>query len=201
MARRKVRKRVSTRRKVTRRKVVRRRVVRRKPISSKIIGVFRNEVVREALSAILIIAILYFGIQGAIFLILRTDSPMMAVDSNSMKHTSEGWKNYYLEQGYDPSKFSFQDGFEKGDLIILKSVNFQEIAVGDVIVFWNPNSESNWVHRVAKIENGQILTKGDANPSTDQPNAAPPITPEEVRGKVILVIPKLGWLSLWIRGE
>lgn len=182
MVKRRVGKRVSTRRKVARRKVVRRRVVRRKPISRKIIGVFRNEVVREALSAILIIAILYFGIQGTIFLILRTDSPMMAVVSNSMKPT-----------------------FERGDLIFVKGVDSpDQIMQGDIIVFQFQGDSETKVHRVVEIVTQdnelQFRTKGD-NPITNPTPDSRLVKFEEVKGKAIFWIPKLGYISLWIRGE
>lgn len=173
-------KRRARKRKITRRKPVRRRVIKRKPISRKIVDVFRHEGVREALSAILIIAILYFGIQGAIFIILRTDSPMMAVVSNSMKPT-----------------------FERGDLIFVKGVDSPgKIKQGDIIVFRLENERETKVHRVVEIvpNNGnQVLfrTKGDHNLNPDKKL----VSFEEVKGEVIFWIPKLGYVSLWIRGE
>lgn len=174
MVKRKVRKRV-----LTRRRVVRHRVVKRKPISRKLVGVFSNEAVREVLSAILIITLLYFGIQGAMFIILRTDSPMMAVVSNSMKPK-----------------------FERGDLIFIKGVDSpDQIKVGDIIVFRLQNESITKVHRVIEVINqdDQVLfrTKGDANSSPDPS----PVSFEEVKGKVLFWIPKLGYISLWIRGE
>jgi len=175
-------KREARKRKVTRRKAVRRRAVKRKPISRKFVSVFRHEAVREALSAILIITILYFGIQGTMFLILHTDSPMMAVVSGSMEPT-----------------------FERGDLIFIKGVDSpDEIKQGDIIVFqfegaravaWGSEAK---VHRVISIENNQFWTQGDNNSNSDPWN---PVSFEEVRGKVIFWLPKLGYISLWIRGE
>jgi len=166
-------------RKARKRILTRPKVVRRKPVSRKIISVFKHDVVREVLSAILIIAILYFGIQGAIFIILRTDSPMMAVVSDSMKPT-----------------------FERGDLIFVKGVDSpDEIKQGDIIVFQLKGDPETKVHRVVDIENnnGQVRfrTKGDHNPNIDPWK----VSFEEVKGKVIFWIPKLGYLSLWIRGE
>jgi signal peptidase len=140
---------------------------------------FKHEVVREVLSAILIIAILYFGIQGTTFIIMRTDSPMMAVVSNSMYPT-----------------------FERGDLIFVKGVDSpDEIKRGDIIVFQLDGDPETKVHRVVEIENndGQLRfrTKGDHNPNIDPWN----VSFEEVKGRVLFWIPKLGYLSLWIRGE
>jgi len=167
-------------RKARKRVLTRRKVVRRRPVSRKIISVFKHEVVREVLSAILIIAILYFGIQGATFIILRTDSPMMAVVSGSMEPT-----------------------FARGDLVFVKGVDSpSEIKQGDIIVFRLEGEQETKVHRVYEIvqnNDNQVLfrTKGDHNPSPD-PKL---VSFEEVKGKVIFWIPKLGYLSLWIRGE
>ena len=164
---------------MTRPKVVRHRAIKRKPFSRKLVDALRHDVVREVLSAILIIAILYFGIQGATFIILRTDSPMMAVVSNSMYPT-----------------------FERGDLIFVRGVDSpDEIKQGDIIVFQLKGDPETKVHRVVEIENNngqvQFKTKGDHNPNIDPWD----VSFEEVKGKVLFWIPKLGYLSLWIRGE
>jgi signal peptidase I len=134
----------------------------------------RHKRSREVLSAILIIGILYFGIQGAMFIIFRTDSPMLAVRSNSMKPT-----------------------FERGDMLVLKGVDsISELKVHDIIVYQD-TSGKEIVHRVVNISPGNMITtRGDANPTDD-----PPITFQQVRGKVLFWIPKLGYISLWIRGE
>jgi signal peptidase len=171
-------KRKARKRKVTRRKAVRRRAIKRKPIGRKIVSAFRHEAVREAISAILIIAILYFGAQGTMFLILRTDSPMMAVVSPSMEPT-----------------------FERGDLLFVQGVHSpDEIKISDIIVYQETGDGKQIVHRIVDIEikdnRVEITTKGDANQTND-----PPIGFEQVRGKVVFWLPKLGYISLWLRGE
>ena len=157
-----------------RRKVVRHRAIKRKPFSRKLVDALRHDVVREVLSAILIIAIFYFGIQGTMFIIFRTDSPLRAVSSNSMKPT-----------------------FERGDLIFIKGVDsLSEIKIHDIIVYQDMSGKPI-VHRVVNIsQDNKITTKGDANSNND-----PPITFEQVKGKVLFWIPKLGYLSLWIQGD
>jgi signal peptidase len=137
-----------------------------------------HEALREVLSGILIVAILYFGVQGALFLILRTDSPMMAVVSNSMKPT-----------------------FERGDLLMVMGVESpSDIAENDIIVYRLEGQTNSIVHRVIEVvnQNDQVLfkTKGDANSSPD-PRL---VKPHEVRGKVLFWIPKLGYISIWFRG-
>ena len=161
---------------LTKRTAVRHRVVKRKPpIRRKPVEAPRHDEVREVLSAILVIGILYFGIQGSMFIIFHTDSPMLAVVSNSMVPT-----------------------FERGDLIFVKGVDsISDIKIHDIIVYQD-SSGKEIVHRVVNIDlsDNMITTKGDANPSDD-----PPFLFDRVKGKVLFWIPRIGYISLWIRRE
>ena len=171
MVKRRTKKRVLTKRTTVRRRVVKRKPpIRRAPVEAP-----KHDEVREVLSAILIIGILYFGIQGSMFIIFRTDSPMLAVVSGSMK-----------------------PAFERGDLIFIKGVDsISDIKIGDIIVYQDSTGREI-VHRVVGInaQDNIITTKGDANPSGD-----PPFPFDRVRGKVLFWIPRIGYISLWIRRE
>lgn len=84
-----------------------------------------------------------------------------------------------------------------GDIAIVKSVAPEEVKVGDVIMFYT--SKSNRVlHRVIAIDNvdGKIefITRGDNLNVTDDP-----VTLDRFAGKMTLVIPKIGWISIGIR--
>lgn len=69
-----------------------------------------------------------------------------------------------------------------GDAVIVRIT--KQIEENDIIVF---NQDDNFItHRVIKLEENLITTKGDANKSSDLP-----ITKDEVIGKVVLIIPKL----------
>jgi len=111
---------------------------------------------------------------------LNTEAPMMAVVSNSMKPT-----------------------FERGDLLLVRGVSSPaEIAIGDIIVYRSEHQSALIVHRVIeKIvdENSRVWfkTQGDANPGPD-PTL---VRPEDVKGKVTFIIPKLGYISLLLRGS
>jgi signal peptidase I len=171
LAKKRTKKRVLTKRTAARRKVVKRKPpVRRKPVETG-----KVDEVREVVSAVLIIGILYFGIQGSMFLVFRTDSPMLAVVSNSMVPT-----------------------FQRGDLIFVKGVDsIGELKVHDIIVYQD-GSGKEIVHRIVfeNVQDNTIITKGDANLGPD-----PPIKFEQVRGKVLFWIPRIGYISLWIRRE
>jgi signal peptidase I len=160
---------------LTKRTAVRRRVVKRKPqVTRKLVEAPKHDEVREIASAILIIGIMYFGIQGSMFIIFHTDSPMLAVVSNSMTPT-----------------------FQRGDLIFVKGVDsISDIKVHDIIVYQDSTGREI-VHRVVNISPDNIITtKGDANSSPD-----PSFTFDRVRGKVLFWIPRIGYISLWIRRE
>ena len=69
----------------------------------------------------------------------------------------------------------------------------KDLAVGDVITFHQGRMEI--VHRIIEIKtDGTLVTKGDANQTPD-----PPITLEEVDGKVVGVAPTVGKIVSSIR--
>ncbi len=165
------------------------------------VKIFGRKIVREVLEFVLILSILYFGVSGVLVLALRTDTYWMAVVSNSMKHDGEGWREIFETNGYDTSQFPLQGGFERGDMLIIQGVSsVTEISIGDVILF-DTGRPIPTVHRVVVMwsdENGiaRTTTKGDNVTSLDSP-----LKPEQIRGKVIFVIPELGHLSLWFQGS
>jgi len=83
-------------------------------------------------------------------------------------------------------------------LIVQGHVPFEDIEVGDIIVFNRPSGHDRViVHRVASIiddEPKTIRTKGDANPASI-PGTDFPITEEEYIGKVAYVIPQVGYVT------
>lgn len=83
-------------------------------------------------------------------------------------------------------------------LIVQGHVPFEDIQVGDIIVFNRPSGHDRViVHRVASIIDDDpktIRTKGDANPASI-PGTDFPITKEEYIGKVAYVIPQIGYVT------
>jgi len=93
---------------------------------------------------------------------------------------------------------------EVGDLVVVRSVSFSSIHVGDVIVFARPTAggtcgDEILVHRVVGIvSNGGLVTQGDdrqTNPVPDEPTQWPYVTADCVRGEVMMSIPYLGSVS------
>ena len=90
-------------------------------------------------------------------------------------------------------------------VIINHNVAFNNLRIGDIIVFKSPGSlipdeqHETIVHRVAHISSGidgtrVIRTKGDANPASI-PNIDYPIREQNYMGKVVYIIPKLGLVT------
>jgi signal peptidase len=83
-----------------------------------------------------------------------------------------------------------------GDVVLVKDVPPEEVQIGDLVRFQDGNRFV--VHRVVetKQERGRhwFITRGD---NTNQDD--PPISERMLMGKVVLVIPKIGWVSIWAR--
>lgn len=94
------------------------------------------------------------------------------------------------------SGVSMEPAMNAGDVAITREVQAPDIHIGDVIRF--QEGGSHILHRVVGVQNVagayQFITQGDANNIADAPVAF-----ERVRGKVILVIPKIGWVGIAVR--
>ena len=155
-----------------------------------------NEWVETIVYIILGVAAAYL-LNFGLGLLLGTKLPIVAVVSDSMTHDSvTPVRHYqYLEEnlGYSKEKvdsWSIKNGFLKGDALVVVGVSEKDLKIGDVIVYDINGQTTPIVHRIVKLDNGQIVTKGDHNPSID------PWTPIKIYGKAVVVIPYLGWPKL-----
>ena len=86
---------------------------------------------------------------------------------------------------------SMQPSIMIGDLIIIQKA--QQYFTGETITF-NDSGNRKITHRITKVEKettGTVfLTKGDANRATDVGK----VENKKILGKVVLVIPKIGYL-------
>ena len=91
---------------------------------------------------------------------------------------------------------SMEPAIQVGDVVITKTVPVKEIQVGDVIRF--RDGRVSVVHRVVDIQQhgNQVIftTRGDDNNTDD-----PPISEQAYQGKVILTVPRIGWLAIYLR--
>jgi signal peptidase len=113
-----------------------------------------------------------FLINQGLALVLNTDMPLVAVESNSMVPT-----------------------FYKGDILVLIGTEAKDLKIGDIIVFSVPSQNVPVVHRIIKINiDGSFQTKGDAN--SGQLSFEKNILKEQIHGKEVAIIPYLGWVKI-----
>lgn len=127
-------------------------------------------------------------------LVLGTDLPIVAVVSDSMTHDSTITVRHYeyLEENFGYTReeidsWPISGGFLRGDALVVVGVKTEDLKPGDVIVYSIEGQRTPVVHRIVKIDGKKIITKGDRNPSTD------PWEPSRIHGKVVAVVPFLGW--------
>ncbi|MGM5488554.1 MAG: signal peptidase I [Nanobdellota archaeon] len=119
---------------------------------------------------VLSFVIIKFLVYPGLGLALGTTHPIVAVVSGSMEHDGsfdswwESQKDLYSDYNITKDEFSeypFSNGFNTGDIMILKGKPVDEIQKGDVIVFWGSRRDPI-IHRVVAYD-GNFTTKGDHN--------------------------------------
>ena len=129
-------------------------------------------VIKDIVIVAVAILVIWIGLQAA----FGTQNPFYVVASGSMIPVLQVY-DIIIIQGHEP---------------------FEEVQVGDIIVFDRPSDHNRViVHRVQAIldeDPKTVRTQGDANPSwirgTDYP-----ITEEEYIGKVAYIIPQVGYIT------
>ena len=109
---------------------------------------------------------------------------------------------------------SMEPAFYRGDIVMVEKANFfginefnpEEVQVGDVVVYDAAWYDQPVIHRVINITdiNGTTMyvIKGDNNDRADPYY----VTADQIQEKVVtfgdnlVIIPKVGYLSLWLRG-
>ncbi len=166
--------------------------------------------------------LIYFVVYPVLGVVLGTSFPIVAVLSESMQHNlHEGticgqsvpvWKDsfdnywdtcgyWYEDMGITKEQFKgfpLNDGFNKGDVIILWRADFVE--VGDILIFQG-NRPQPIIHRVVKVwqEEGRTYyqTKGDHNVDSIKGSfGETSITSDRLLGKGVLRLPFFGWVKI-----
>ena len=91
---------------------------------------------------------------------------------------------------------SMSPAMDPGDVIVISKVDSNEVKKGDIITF--KEGENFVTHRVIEIKkesDTKFITKGDANEDPDQRL----VSSEEIKGKVVFTIPKMGYLGNFVR--
>lgn len=135
-----------------------------------------RKIVKSILGWILYIAILaglIYGLPKGLVYVLKTDYPMASITSASMWPT-----------------------LKKGDLVLIKGIEDKNnIELNDIVVYRNEKGFT--IHRVVKLNENTLITKGDANNVNDSP-----VEYNQIIGKILnfrnkpLRIPFLGMVSV-----
>ncbi len=135
-----------------------------------------KQVIKDIIIVIIGALAIWIGLQVA----FGTQNPFYVVASGSMIPVLEVY-DVLIVQGHEP---------------------FEEIKVGDIIVFNRPSDHNRViVHRVASIVDDDprtLRTKGDANPASI-PGTDFPITVKEYIGKVVYTIPQVGYVTQLVK--
>jgi len=91
----------------------------------------------------------------------------------------------------DFSNFQYSNGFNRGDLIILKGR--EELSAGQIVVF-NAGEKDPVIHRLIQSEEQSIATKGDNN--VNQLPYEHSISKEQIIGHAFIKIPLLGYVKI-----
>ncbi len=131
-----------------------------------------KKIIKDILIVVIGVLAIWIGLQVA----FGTQNPFYVVASGSMIPVLEVY-DVLVVQGYVP---------------------FEEIEIGDIIVFNRPSDQNRViVHRVVSIidEDPKIIrTQGDANPASI-PGTDFPISEEEYIGKVVYTLPQVGYVT------
>ena len=152
------------------------------------------------LQVFIIFLVIKFILYPGLGLILDTSQPVVAVISGSMEHPGsfeqwwEGQQQFY--DTYDITetqfrRFPLMNGFEQGDLIVLRGA--KDLKIGDIIVF-EATGNVLIIHRIIAVheqgETRSYTTKGDNNAGVLPQETS--ISEERIIGKSLISIPYLG---------
>jgi len=157
------------------------------------------------LIAFVLVRFIFYPVLG---LLLGTTLPLVVIESGSMEHFGnydDWWKaqedfyeDFELEKE-DVQDWPFKNGFNKGDIAMIKKREFSELKIGDVLVFRPSDQEKAIIHRIVEISEDSVSTKGDAN--VGQIGSERIIKPEQLEGIAVLRVPGLGWVKLFLTGN
>lgn len=173
---------------------------------------YEDSLLSWIVNIILAFIIVKFLVYPGIGLLLGTPYPLVVVVSSSMEHKvndqyvgfDEWWesnKEWYVKRSFtqlEMQSYPFNNGFNKGDIMVLYGEKPKDIKTGNVIVYKTDSSGNPIIHRVfdkwAESGTYYFKTKGDNNkgllPFENR------IPENQIQGTAILRIPYLGWIKI-----
>lgn len=140
-----------------------------------------------------------------------TSLPLAIVESCSMYHKGDilssfdsWWTRHenkyapYIINDLDFKKFSFKNGFNKGDILFVIGTKPEKLKIGDVIIF-DAGQGNPIIHRIINMteKDGEYFfsTLGDNN--NGQLSSEKIISSEQIVGKAVFrIAPFVGWMKL-----
>lgn len=86
------------------------------------------------------------------------------------------------------------------DVVLVKKTSVGKLKNGDIITFYSNNSyfgDTPITHRIVKKDSDNFVVKGDNNQNVDNDK----VSPDNIIGKVILIIPSLGKLQFFLASK
>lgn len=110
------------------------------------------------------------------------------------------WAAVPAAWGWQPTSVmtaSMSPAIQVGDVVVSRPVEVSALSPGRVVLADDPDHpERRRLHRIDGVRpDGQLVTKGDANPAVD----SSPLRPEAVQGVGFLRVPLVGWPVVWAR--
>jgi len=165
-----------------------------------------------------------FIVYPGLGLALGTPYPIVAVVSSSMEHRGQDFNTWwdanqawYAAHGITKEQFlayPMKNGFNKGDIIVLKGTKPSEVREGSIMVFKSSRDYPKpdpIIHRVVELKSdgsGDNLyqTKGDNNRDSINNSCDPAtrtciqeygIEQSQVLGFAVFRVPYLGYIKIW----
>jgi signal peptidase len=145
---------------------------------------------KKLVISIVIIALLIGGSFGFFFIlqqVMRTPIPVVVVTSGSMEPTINEGDILFIQNGSAENIKAGTHENRTGDIIVYETRGLWSFPISEPVV-----------HRVIEkdLVNGTyyFITQGDANGSPDPY----PIPENKVYGKVVGIVPKIGWVKLFL---
>lgn len=168
-----------------------------------------NSIWSWIVNLIIIFLIVKFVVFPFFGFMLGSPLPFVIIESSSMIHEEnfDQWFSlhglWYLNNNItkeEIEEWSWNNGLNKGDIIIVRGLRDYNYDIGDVIIFKIESQETPIIHRIVNIEITEagkkiFSTKGDHNDA--QWDYEILIMEEQILGKSIGRVPKLGWLKLF----
>lgn len=175
-----------------------------------------DSILSWAVNIIIAFILIKFIVYPGLGFLLTTTHPIVAVVSGSMEHDGsfdDWWESqatcgrvpctqqqWYKDNGISEDAFrgfSFRNGFNTGDIMLLYGTPLEKLEQGDIIIFQSGRPDPI-IHRAVTIteKNGtySFRTKGDHNWVSYPFESS--IDQDRYIGRAVIRIPYLGWVKI-----